>query len=132
MTAKEEIAELGVVEASALLRPAIYFLFHLGALVYIGQSKVPLQRLYAHRSTWGKRKDDWRRFGAKPVRAILFDEIFLLRCAPEALASTEEALIRRYRPRYNIIHATAVPVELEALLGGARLPPPEAPIHRRF
>ena len=135
----EELRGMGAEDCSVLIRPAIYFLLHSGAVVYVGQSRMPIQRIYAHRSTWGKKKaDEWRRMGRAPVKAVIFDEVFLLRTGLENLDEIERQMIQRYRPKYNVHHNRGVniPPELASLI--AELMSTPAPveakplIHRRF
>lgn len=138
----DELAEMGAEDCTVLIRPAVYFLLHQGAVVYVGQSRMPIQRLYAHRSSWGKRKaDEWRRMGKKAVKAVIFDEVHILRTAIEDLDEVEREMILRYRPKYNVHHnrGVAIPPELAALVAelciNQSLPP--APVampklYRRF
>lgn len=137
----EELAGMGAVDCSCLIRPAIYFLLHEGAVVYIGQSRMPIQRIYAHRSSWGKKKaDEWRRMGRKAVKAVIFDEVHLLRTTIENLDEVEQEMIQRYRPRYNVHHnrGVAIPPELAALVAELCAPLSQAPplsmpkLYRRF
>lgn len=135
----EELVGMGAADCSWLIRPSIYFLLYQGMVVYIGQSRMPIQRIYAHRSTWGKKKsDEWRRMGKTPVKAVIFDEVFLLKTAMEDLDRVEREMIQKHRPKYNVQHnrGVAIPLELQSLISELMSAPAPAPppvrIQRRF
>lgn len=88
----------GFIDATAMLRPCVYALLHHGRVVYIGQSKKPLTRVYAHRSLWGRKKP---RFITNSAKGILFDEVWLKPCRVEDLERIEGDLILKYKPIYN-------------------------------
>ena len=119
----------GFVDASALLKPGIYALVKDGAIVYIGQAKRPLTRIEAHRSLWGRKSAP----GWLPIKAILFDQVFVLPCRVEDLDRLERALVDLYRPKFNVKlkPPTHVPTSVDIGLmfpAGPKLPP----IVRRF
>ena len=90
----------GFIEVTPILRAGVYALVREGAVVYVGQSKKPLQRISAHKSNWGRK--------AMPVwmpaslRGVLFDQVFVLPCRVEDLDRIEAAMIDLYKPKYNI------------------------------
>lgn len=88
----------GFVNVSVMLKPGVYALVKDGAVVYIGQSKQPLSRIYAHKSLWGRKKVP----GYLPIRGILFDEAHVLPCRVEDLDLVERTLIDLYKPKFNI------------------------------
>ena len=45
----------GFIEVTPILRAGVYALVREGAVVYVGQSKKPLQRISAHKSNWGRK-----------------------------------------------------------------------------
>lgn len=88
----------GFVNVSAMLKPGVYALVKDGVVVYVGQSKQPLSRIYAHKSLWGRKKVP----GYLPIRGILFDEAHVMPCRLENLDQVERMLIDLYKPKYNI------------------------------
>lgn len=122
----------GAIDVSAMLRPGVYVLLHRGAIVYIGQSKLMLTRVYSHRAAWGR-----KRTKAQP-RGVIFDEVQVLPCRLEQMDELEAVLIAKYKPRYNTQYNNGLPPDLEVLISGL-LPPqvaptPIAPVarHRRY
>lgn len=117
----------GFVDASVMLRPAVYALVRGGVVVYIGQaSKAAIARIEAHRSNWGrKRLPAWM---PASLRGVLFDQVYVLPCRVEDLDEVERTMINLYKPRYNIRIKSPDPVAIAHLFA----PPPQPPIHRRF
>jgi len=68
-----------------LMRSGVYFLFHNGELVYIGQTKTIKWRLDQHLAE--RRKD--------------FDAIAFIPCGLDRLLEIEAFYIKRYAPKYN-------------------------------
>lgn len=87
----------GWLDFSALLRPAVYALLVRGRVVYVGQSKCPLVRIYTHRSMAGRRAPAWLR-----SRGIVFDGVKLLPTRVEDLDRVEQELIAYYKPKFNV------------------------------
>lgn len=104
----------GFVDASVILRPAVYALVRGGVVVYIGQaSKAAIARIEAHRSNWGrKRVPAWM---PASLRGVLFDQVFVLPCRVDDLDEVEAKLINLYKPRYNIRVKTPDPVAIAHL-----------------
>jgi hypothetical protein len=88
----------GFVNVSAMLKPGVYALIYGGAVVYIGQSRRPLDRIYAHRSLNARKKSP----GWLPIKGIMFDEAHVIPCRVEDLDTVERALIDLYKPKFNI------------------------------
>lgn len=64
-------------------QPCVYFLFEKTELVYIGQSKKPLQRILQH--------------------GFDFDHMALLAYPEEALSMMERLYVAKYQPRRNVV-----------------------------
>ena len=94
----------GFTSVSDILRSGVYALVYRREVVYVGQSKNMLVRIYSHRNAWGdKRRGANRQMPSWcPVKGILFDEIFVLPCATDKLNDLEREMIARYRPWHNI------------------------------
>jgi hypothetical protein len=70
-------------DASAILKPAVYILRLRGRVVFIGAAAKPVVRLYAHAAQRrGAPAPAWL-----PVRPIEFDDIELIPCRVEDLAA---------------------------------------------
>jgi hypothetical protein len=95
------------IDAAALLGPCVYALTLRGEIVYVGQSRKALSRLYTHASTYqaklkGRPQLPWR---ARQARK--FDGILLWPCPIVMLSAMEKDLIAHYRPKHNIHFAQA-------------------------
>lgn len=113
----------GFVDASVMLRPAVYALVRNGVVVYIGQaSKAAIARIEAHRSNWGrKRLPAWM---PASLRGVLFDQVFVLPCNPDDLDIVESTMINLYKPRYNIKLKTPESVTIAHLFAPTQTPFP--------
>lgn len=98
----------GFIDASVLLKPGIYALLYNRVVVYVGQSTVPLNRIYAHRSLRSRKAPAWL-----PIKGMLFDEVHVLPCTVDRLNEVEAALIDLYKPKYNVKLKTPHPVSTE-------------------
>jgi excinuclease UvrABC nuclease subunit len=89
----------GTVDVSALMRPGVYLLSRMGEIVYVGQSKLPLRRIYQHTiaAKFKRTKSPWSN-----APAIKFDHIEVMPCPEHQLNELERALIKLHNPRYNI------------------------------
>ena len=76
-----------MLDASAILMPAVYILRHRGRVVFIGAGKNPLARIYAHSNQ--RRGEPLARF--LPLRPILFDAVELRPARVDQLAVTYSA-----------------------------------------
>lgn len=91
----------GFTDVSLTLRSGCYLLAHRGVVIYIGQAKTLLGRIYTHRNLWGqkargKRGPDWM-----PIKGILFDEVHICPCPTDRLDEFERELINLYKPKFN-------------------------------
>src|SRR5262245_63824738 len=89
-----------MLDAGWLLRPCVYLLLWKESVVYVGQSRKPLSRLYTHASAArGAKGPAWLR-----NRAVKFDGLRIVPCVAEDLSAVEQRLIDEYRPRHNTRH----------------------------
>lgn len=91
----------GFTDISRVLRSGVYILAHKGVVIYVGQSKGMLSRIYAHRSMWGRKQrakpaPEWM-----PIKGILFDEVFVCPCPLDKLDQFEIEMINLYKPKFN-------------------------------
>lgn len=75
----------GLKQLSSAGRPGVYFLWHFGAVVYVGQSVNVRERIGQHLQD-----------GVK-----VFDSVSFLACQPSQLAATERRYIEQMAPKYN-------------------------------
>jgi hypothetical protein len=101
---KESSAVLGqdgFFDVSKLLHCGVYALLRRGEVVYIGKSKQPLTRLYAHANARGKRLP--KPVGYRTERfGIVFDAMWFRPCMLGQLDALEVEMIRVYQPRHNV------------------------------
>jgi excinuclease UvrABC nuclease subunit len=111
---------MDLVDAGWLLRPCVYLLIWKETVVYVGQSRKPLSRLYTHASAArGAKGPAWLR-----ARAVRFDGIRIYTCNAEDLLDVEAQLIAEYKPRYNIHHNDQRTVRVQR----SRVRPPKIPV----
>jgi len=120
----------GFVNASALMHCGVYALVYKDEVVYIGQSRQPLQRLATH-INYRKRKYP-KPMGYRQVKVgINFDRIWFRPCMLRELDDLEIAMIKKYQPRHNQKHAPPKPsISLEMLVDmmpANVMPPPTGP-----
>lgn len=116
----------GFTDCSSILSGGIYVLKFRKQIVYIGQSKCILSRVYTHRTNRGQKKPMWVKAMA---RGILFDQILMLPVKPEDRNSLEAKLIAYYKPKYNIqlknpVDAPKLSLPPLSALVGNIIPPP--------
>jgi len=113
------------VDAGWLLRPCVYLLIWRGEVVYVGQSRKPLSRLYTHVSAMrgaarGRSQPSW--LSSKAVR---FDDLRVRPCASAELNDLERSLIEQYKPKHNKVHKIRLKehpkVPIELLVNNRRL-----------
>lgn len=107
---------LGAFDVTAVLRQGVYLLYRDGAVVYVGQSKCMLVRIYIHRNLARKRLPDW----LLPIRGIVFDRVEVIPCHPDRIDNLERGLIALHTPVYNRAH-NPEPVSLP--IAASKLPP---------
>ena len=89
----------GAVDVTAMLGMGVYVLSAKGTVVYVGQSKCMLARVYAHRNLARRTQPAWL-----PIKGIVFDKIEVIPCHPDRINALEQGLIAFYRPKHNIKH----------------------------
>ena len=108
---------MDLVDAGWLLRPCVYLLLWKESVVYVGQSRKVLSRLYTHAyAARGGKGPAWLK-----AKAFRFDGIRIVPTAAEELMEVEARLIAEYRPRYNVQHN---PRQIQRI----RTRPPKVPI----
>ena len=116
---------MGFVNAGWLLQPCVYLLMWRGDVVYVGQSRKPLSRLYTHASAARGIARGRRAAGWLADKAIRFDDVWIQPLAAADLNEVEKSLIERYQPKHNKVHKLRtkerpkVPIEL--LVNGKQL-----------
>jgi len=128
----------GFIGVGEILRSGIYALVWHGRVVYIGQSKKMLQRIYAHKNLVGKPKSLFT-----SARGVRFDDVFICPCPIEKLDELEKEMINLYKPQYNVnlklatYIATEIPLRINGVevilnrsVNQARAPGPQ--IERRI
>ena len=86
-------------DVSAMLRQGVYLLYRDGVVVYVGQSKCMLVRIYTHRSFARRRVPAWM-----PIRGVVFDRVEVIPCHPDRVDALERGLIELYKPVCNKQH----------------------------
>lgn len=98
-------------DISKLLHCGVYALLRKGEVVYVGKSKKPLVRLYAHYNAQGKRVP--RQVGNNNVKqGIVFDGIWFIPCMLGQLDILEVHFIRKYQPKHNVKDKPKVPIAI--------------------
>jgi len=93
----EGVVELpGFVNVSEVLRSGVYALVYRGEVVYIGQSRAMIVRVYSHRSLARRQAPPW-----SPIKGVVFDEVHVMPCPVAQLDELEYDLINLYKPRGN-------------------------------
>jgi excinuclease UvrABC nuclease subunit len=118
----------GFLDMSVLLDSGIYVLLDRGRVVYIGQSKLMLRRMYEHALAKGKLAR-WAP-GRGKVR-FRFDEVFVRPCQIHELDRLEAELIAQYAPKYNLIPKAGAPMPEVIREMIAAVPPAELGFSRR-
>lgn len=129
-TAEDE----GYVDVSFMLHCAVYALLQNGKVVYVGQSKNPLTRVYSHASYRGK-LEPWKAGYTTRKVGFKFDTIWVMPCMLRDLDRLEAEQITKWQPKHNTRgRKPNTPLDLNLLMASvsARIGPPvEAPIRRR-
>lgn len=90
----------GAIDASVIVKAGVYVLCWRGSVVYVGQSKACLSRIYTHKSNRGKSTPSWL-----PVKGITFDEVHIIPLSePVDRDDVERRMIAQYRPKFNTVH----------------------------
>jgi len=116
---------------TALLHCAVYVLVRRGTVVYIGQSRLPIQRLYSHIHYRGRIKPMQAPYRSHKV-GFQFDEIWIRPCMLGEVDGIERDMIRKYKPKHNTLYASGIPDDLKSIVSeiiqsGAVPQPPSRP-----
>lgn len=107
----------GFVDVSFLLHCAVYALLRKGEVVYVGQSKRPMTRIYSHVHKRGK-LSPWKPGIRERKVGFAFDGIWVRPCMLSELDGLEQEMIRKYQPKHNKNYngILKIPVELRTLI----------------
>lgn len=110
----------GFIDVSQMLQSGIYALGYRGSVVYVGQSKCMLVRVYSHRNARSKKG---RLASFYPIRGIVYDEIHIMPVHVDRLDEVEREMINRFKPKYNtqIKNRLPVNVPINLSVGGIAL-----------
>lgn len=126
--------EEGWVDISFMLHCAVYALLQNGRVVYVGQSKLPIKRIYSHANVRGK-MEPWRDEYTRRKVGFKFDGIWLMPCMLRDLDRLEAEQIEKWQPKHNTRgRKPNTPLDLSSLIAAVSVkvgPPVEAPIRRR-
>lgn len=106
----------GFSDISLCLRSGVYLLAHRGVVIYIGQAKSLLGRVYTHRNLWGRKARGGKGPDWMPIKGILFDEVHICPCATDKLDEFEREMINLYKPKFNQLLKTAGQADAPASL----------------
>lgn len=112
----------GAFDVTAILRQGVYLLSRDGAVVYVGQSKCMLVRIYTHRQLARKKVPHWL-----PIRGVVFDTVEVIPCHPDRIDDLERGLIALHTPIYNRAHnpePVRIPIAASKLIAQSRLSSP--------
>ena len=107
----------GFLNLDDLLRSGVYALTLRGEVIYVGQTKTLLERLWRH---WHNRNKVFRReAGWSKVKGIPFDGLWVRPVPIADLDSVEREMIAKYRPRHNdrLVPKVEIPAAILAGLG---------------
>jgi hypothetical protein len=114
----------GATDVTALLGMGVYALLYRGEVVYIGKSKEMLRRINAHRGLYRS----FRRYGKNVLppntkaSPVLFDAVEIIPCHPDRVDELEQALIKFYHPKHNIVFkSTSISYIVDTIL--SEIPP---------
>lgn len=129
----------GFIEIGQALKAGIYLLTYKGEVVYVGQSRDLLRRLYEHRLNYLRFKSGKKGHPYSQAKAVLFDGIQILPCNPFELDRLERQYIALHQPKHNKKLKGKVangPFEISVngqkiVVGAPEEPPPPGPQIRR-
>lgn len=96
-------------DISAILGPGIYALCFCDEVVYIGQAKRMLARIYTHRNLCERKRSGKKLETYLKVKIVTFSKVYIRPCAYEDMDRIEKEMILKYRPKYNTNHMPASP-----------------------
>lgn len=92
----------GFFDVSRLLRSGVYLLCWHGEVVYVGQSKKMLTRVYTHMNMYLRKQRSGAFLPRIPVKGIRFDEVLVQPCLASDLDRLEREMIVKYNPVFNV------------------------------
>ena len=116
----------GTVSFKALMHCGVYALVRLGEVVYVGKTKRVYVRLYTHCNSRGK-TNEWYNAKKNQSKGIDFDDVWIWPCMLGQMDALEVALIKQYKPRYNVTHNDKIQEHVKELFKSLtpELPPLE-------
>lgn len=104
----------GFIPMGDILGSGVYVLLCKGEVVYVGKSRAMLARITAHKEGWSK-----MRLRKAPkwitVKGIDFDDVYIYPCPRDMIDELEQATIRYYKPKHNILHNKPEKLHLQSL-----------------
>lgn len=91
----------GFIEIGQALKAGVYLLTYKSEVVYVGQSRDLLRRLYEHRLNYLRWKTKKKGHPYSQAKAILFDGIQILPCNIHDLDRLERQYVALYQPKLN-------------------------------
>ena len=123
----------GFFDVSKILRSGVYLLCWHGEVVYVGQSKKMLTRVYTHMNMYLRKQRSGVFLPRIPVKGIRFDEVLVHPCLASDLDRIEREMIAKYKPIFNVNHVPKTKKEfpikifgVEYVMNGAMPPKPKA------
>lgn len=98
----------GGVDLTPVFGPGCYALGRKNEVLYVGQSKVLINRLYVH---VGARDRAARGKYRQGDRMVPFRQVMIWPCEVAELDELEQELIKLYQPRYNVHHRAKITLE---------------------
>lgn len=124
-------------DIDAILGCGVYALFFYRELVYVGKAKRLLHRVYAHRNMWERTRQRKKLPTSGPfsaIKPIRFNGVGVQLCKEVDLDRIEQAMITKYRPKYNTNLKPEGRISLEEMGFDFKLllkPPAEPRLERR-
>jgi excinuclease UvrABC nuclease subunit len=117
----------GCVDVSEVLECGVYVLLHRGEVVYIGQAKEMLKRVYTHAHFRGRLKPANFRSSKYPQRGFQFDEVQVRPCAVGELDDLEREMIQQHQPKHNtrLKPGAPMPEAIRQMINEMKSPAPE-------
>lgn len=91
----------GFIDLGQSLKAGVYLLTYRGEVVYVGQSRELLRRIYEHRMNYLRFKTKRKPHPVAQAKAILFDGVMVLPCNPHDLDRLERQYIQLHQPKLN-------------------------------
>lgn len=95
------------IDGDVLFGPGVYLLLSRGVVVYIGQSKVLLRRIYTHANRWNRLQLEGVKKSKLAIlrgeKVISFDAAWAMPCKLGDLNRLEAEMIAKYDPKHNVL-----------------------------